>query len=78
MTKHLRKLGEYNSSLLGALAAASAVLAAILGLGGFLPEKVAGWATAATAGIATVSATLIRYKDAIDKFGDDAADLLDR
>ncbi len=78
MVNYLRNLGEYNKTVAAGVTSALAALSGIMGLVGFLPEKVAGTLLAAGAFLTTLSVFLVKNQDTIDKAGDAAANLIDR
>ena len=77
MSKHLRKLGEYNKAVAAALGGLATVAALLLGAADLVPG---GEATLVSlgAGLTTASVFLTRNQENIDDAGDWVADYLDR
>ena len=75
---HLRNLGEYNKAIAAGIGSVILVLTAILGFSNVIPETLAGWVTGALAVLTTAAVFMVKNQTAIDRFGDSAADLLDR
>ena len=78
MDNVFRNLGEYNKTIAAAITATLTVVSGLLGLTSALPASWSGVIMTVFGFATAVSVYMVRNQTAIDRFGDNAADFLDR
>ncbi len=78
LAEQLRRLGQYNKTLVAVSGGVSSLAVGVLGLGDIIPPTLAGYLLAASTTSTAFGVWLVKYSNTIDRLGNWLADRWER